>query len=70
MLVQNRLAEAAAVPQEEADLDCHMQQLPIHEPQRWTLWNASQLPLDQPHLRDLVSWYQIINDVNAFKGYI
>jgi hypothetical protein len=26
--------------------------------QRWTLWNACKLPLDQCHLRDLVSWYQ------------
>jgi hypothetical protein len=33
MVVHNRLAEAAAVPREEADHDCRMQQLPIHEPQ-------------------------------------
>jgi hypothetical protein len=66
MLVHNWLAESAAVPWEEADHDCCMQQLPIREPQRWALWNASQLPLDQ-------TWYdgtKIINDVNAFKGYV
>jgi hypothetical protein len=55
MLVKNRLVEAAAVLQEEVDHDCRMlQQLPIREPQRWTLWNASQLSLDQCHLRDMV----------------
>jgi hypothetical protein len=48
----------AALPKEEAEHDCRMRQLPIHEQQRWSLWNASQLPLDQPHLRDLVSWDQ------------
>jgi hypothetical protein len=32
-LVHNWLAEAAAVPREEADHDCRTQQLPIREPQ-------------------------------------